>query len=84
MKQIILVGGLPGTGKSTLCNRLVEEVPNCSFLDADKFYLEQGSKPANFDELSEEQRKVLRENYLAKKMQRMKELLEKYDLLISD
>ena len=35
MKQLYIIGGTMGVGKTTICQRLKVELPNCVFLDGD-------------------------------------------------
>lgn len=84
MKKIILVCGFPGTGKTTLCNFLADKLSNTFFLDADQFYVQQGGKPTNFDELSEEEKTKLRETYINLKAKKIEELLEHHNTIIAD
>jgi broad-specificity NMP kinase len=35
MKQLYIIGGTMGVGKTTICQKLKKELPNCVFLDGD-------------------------------------------------
>jgi broad-specificity NMP kinase len=35
MKQLYIIGGTMGVGKTTVCQKLKKELPNCVFLDGD-------------------------------------------------
>lgn len=84
MKNIILVCGFPGIGKSTLCRALAARIPSAYFLDADRFYKSQGGTPENIDELPEEERTRRREIYVASKAAEISRLLKSHDIVITD
>ena len=83
MKTLILIMGHPGVGKTYISKKLEKAIPNAYLLCSDKFWQKHG-RQYDPDEVSEEDKKEFRENYLKLKIKEAEKKIKEYDTIIID
>lgn len=83
-KILIVLVGLPGTGKTTACNLLRKEI-ECHFFNSDKFAKQQGLfKKKRLWKKSEKEINKIRKEFYFKKAKEIAKLLSKNNIVIMD
>lgn len=84
MKTLILIVGLPGTGKSTACRIVFQNLKNCGYLDSDKFAEEQNlfEKFKKADTIIE--KNLVREWFYDKKIEKIRLLFKTHKYVVLD
>lgn len=51
MKHLIIIRGIPGSGKSTFSDKLLEQIPNSMHVESDMFFMKDGKYEWSADKL---------------------------------
>lgn len=85
MKTLIILAGLPGTGKSYACRILKKKLPRAHYFDSDLFAKKYSDKRGiNIMALPKKEQELARLTFHREKIVKLRKLFEKYDIIYID
>ena len=85
MKKLIIIGGLPGVGKSYICRLLIKRLKNCLYFDSDLFSKDYiGEKKIDFLNWLDEEQQGQRLIFHRAKIDKIIDDLKNYDTILLD